>query len=231
MRTLAGDVMSGTAPERIVRPADAPAFAQRNTASDWRVHVRDAALLLAAAMLGAAIFLPLWGLTLVSVQYPEGLRIVVYPLRVTGDLREINMLNGYIGMADISTEYFAELRVIALLFGIAAVTCALAVWVRVRWATFVPFALLTGTAAFGLWRMRQRLYEYGHELDPLAPMHIQPFTPPMLGENQIAQFATYSYFAWGTILATTAAVLVTFAVWLDVRAVKHRPRMHEWRMT
>jgi hypothetical protein len=128
------------------------------------------------------------------------------------------MLNGYIGMADISAEYFGELRVIAMLFGVAAVACALAVWLRRRWATILPFALLAGTAVYGLWRMRQRLYEYGHELDPLAPMHMQPFTPPMWGENQLAQFATYSYFSWGAILAATAAVLVTLALWLDMRA-------------
>jgi hypothetical protein len=39
----------------------------------------------------------------------------------------------------------------------------------------------------------------------------------MFGENQIAQFGTYSYFSWGTFLPILAAVLVCAAVWLDLR--------------
>lgn len=181
----------------------------------------------AAALLVAAVFLPLWGMTLVSVQYPEGLRMVVYPLRMTGDLREINMLNGFIGMPDISFEYFGELRAIAALFGVTAVTCLVAALVRRRWITLAPLALMAGMAAFGLWRMRVRLYQYGHQLDPLAPMEVEPFTPPMLGENQIAQFATYSYFSWGTILAVVAGILVAATLIMDLRAHRNAPAAEE----
>ena len=63
---------------------------------------RKALLILAALLLGAAPALPLWGMTLVSTQYPEGLRLVVYPARIAGDVNEINALNHYIGMTPIS---------------------------------------------------------------------------------------------------------------------------------
>ena len=33
-----------------------------------------------------------------------------------------------------------------------------------------------------------RLYQYGHNLDPHAPMHIKPFTPLLIGVKQIANF-------------------------------------------
>ena len=69
---------------------------------------RTALLVTAAALTAAAIVLPLWGMTLVSTQYPEGLRMVVYPSRITGDLGEINALNRYIGMTPIATGFFTE---------------------------------------------------------------------------------------------------------------------------
>ncbi len=71
---------------------------------------RKALLILAALLLGAAPALPLWGMTLVSTQYPEGLRLVVYPARIAGDVNEINALNHYIGMTPISADFFTELR-------------------------------------------------------------------------------------------------------------------------
>ena len=182
-------------------------------------YLRPALLLGAALLMVAAIFLPLWGMTLASIQYPEGLRMIVYPMRMAGDIGEINALNRYIGMAQISPESFGELRVIVGMFAATAVLCAGAAVVRRKWIAAAPLALMAGAALFGFLRMRARLYQYGHDLDPTAPIEIAPFTPPMLGDNQIAQFGTYSYFSWGTILPIIAAVLLTAALWLDVRGM------------
>ena len=179
-------------------------------------RLRAVLLLTAAVLIGVALFQPLWGMTLVSVQYPEGLRMVVYPLRLVGDLNEINMLNGYIGMADISREYFVELRILPLLFGGVILLAVLAAFVDHVWATALPFVALAATAAYGLWSMNRRLYDYGHDLDPMAPMDVAPFTPPMIGENQIAQFGTYAWFGPGAYLPAIAALLIVGALWLDL---------------
>jgi len=183
-----------------------------------------AGLLLAAALLVlAAIVLPLWGMTLVSVQYPEGLRMVVYPSRIRGDITEINVLNHYIGMAQISDAYFAELKLLPTLLGLIAISCVAAASVRRLWLTTVPLALMLGVAAYGFWSMQRRLYQFGHELDSTAPIDIEPFTPPMFGEHVIAQFGTYSYFSWGTLLPMLAGALVTVALWLDLRERRPQP--------
>jgi hypothetical protein len=185
--------------------------------------VRRIVLASAATLLVLAIFLPLWGMTLVSVQYPEGLRMVIYPTHIRGDVTEINLLNHYIGMAEISDAYFVELRVIPALFGVTAAACLVAAFVRRTWATLVPLLLMAGSAAYGFWSMHRRLYEYGHDLDPAAAIQIEPFTPPMLGENVIAQFGTYSYFSWGTFLPVIAGALVALALWIDLRARRRSP--------
>lgn len=171
----------------------------------------------AAVLMVVAIFQPLWGMTLASVQYPEGLRMVVYPTHIRGDITEINLLNHYIGMAEITDDYFVELKVIPALFGVIAAACVVAALVRRIWARALPLVLMAGAAGYGIWSMRTRLYEYGHDLDPRAAIRVEPFTPPMLGENVIAQFGTYAYFSWGTFLPMIAGALVTLALWLELR--------------
>ena len=163
------------------------------------------------------MLLPLWGMTLVSTQYPDGLRMIVYPTHIRGDITELNLLNHYIGMAAITDDYFVELKLLPVLLALAAAACLGAALVRRRWATIMPLLILGATAGYGLWSMHRRLYQFGHDLDPTAPIHITPFTPPPLGTNQIAQFATYSYFSWGTFLPIAASLLIVATLWLDVR--------------
>lgn len=174
-------------------------------------------LVTAAALLLAAIFLPLWGMKLASVQYPEGLLMVVYPTKIRGDITELNLLNHYIGMAEISDDYFVELRLLPLIFGAIALSCLLAAALRRTWAIALPLVLMAGAAGFGFWSMSRRLHQFGHDLDPTAAIKIEPFTPPMLGQHTIAQFGTYSYFSWGTFLPIVAGALVAFVLWQDVR--------------
>lgn len=181
-------------------------------------RLRAGLLALAAVLVGAAGFLPLWGMTLVSVQYPEGLRMVIYPTRIVGDITEINLLNHYIGMAEISNEFFRELQVLPVLLAVIAISALGAALVRRVWATLVPLLLMGATAAYGFWSMRTRLHQFGHDLDPSAAMEIEPFTPAMIGTHTIAQFASYAYFSWGTFLPMIAGVLVFAALWLDLRS-------------
>ena len=180
----------------------------------WRTPI----LLAAAALMAAAIMLPLWGMTLVSTQYPEGLRMVVYPGRIVGDLGEINALNRYIGMTPISADFFLELRLLPIAFASVAALIVLSAFVKRRWAPALPLLAMTTVAAYGFLAMRGRLYQFGHDLDPAAPMSIDPFTPPMMGLNQIAQFASYTYFSWGTFLPLASGVLVALVLWAGLGA-------------
>ena len=71
-------------------------------------------LLVAAALLVVTYFFPLWNLTMFAPQYPDGLRLDIYSYTLVGgnggqDVKEINVLNHYIGMKDLVTEDFTEL--------------------------------------------------------------------------------------------------------------------------
>jgi hypothetical protein len=150
-----------------------------------------------------------------SIQFPNGLRLIVHPTTIVGDIQDINTLNHYIGMAPVSDDLFPELRVLPALFLTAAALCALCVVVRAKWLTLAPLFILAGTALYGVRAMLTRLYQYGHDLDPEAAITLDPFTPPMFGEFRIAQFATYSYFGSGTTLAVVAGSLVALAVIIE----------------
>ncbi|HEX6939913.1 MAG TPA: hypothetical protein VF158_10915 [Longimicrobiales bacterium] len=203
-------------------PTAAAASAARSTPGGTVRPDRIRGVLLAAAALltGAACFLPLWGMTLASVQYPEGLRMVVRAGTITGDIAEINALNHYIGMAPIDAGFFPELRRLPLLLSGIAALCLVAAIVRRRWIALLPLAAMAVTAAYGLLRMRRRLYQYGHDLDPAAAIDIEPFTPKMLGESVIAQFGVYAYFGPGFWLPLVAGGLVAFVLWRDLRATR-----------
>ncbi|HEY7501444.1 MAG TPA: hypothetical protein VH740_23180, partial [Vicinamibacterales bacterium] len=66
-----------------------------------RSALHAATALAAASLIAAAAWLPLWTLEMEAPQYPKGLRLYAYGTGMTGDLRELNILNHYIGMPPI----------------------------------------------------------------------------------------------------------------------------------
>ena len=186
-----------------------------------RVLVLAALLLL----LPAYVF-PLYDMTMFAPQYPDGLRLHIYSYRLDGghdgqDLKEINLLNHYIGMKDLTTADFTEFKwmpfvigVLGLLFLRAAVLGKVSHLVDVL-VLYLYFGL------FSLWSFAYKLYRYGHDLSPAAAVKVPPFMPPLFGYQQIANFEVYSYPAPGSYaLAAVAAVLIAaaFVAWRQSRA-------------
>ncbi len=56
---------------------------------------------------------------------------------------------------------------------------------------------------------------YGTELDPRAPIQVDPFVPPIIGENTIANFVTNSYFTYGSFILGAAFLCLLFPLWRD----------------
>jgi hypothetical protein len=172
------------------------------------------ALLLGAAALAAALFLPLWKIHLVAQQFPEGLDLWVYPSRIVGgdggqDLHEINVLNHYIGMRAIEPASFPEMKWLPFGIGVFALVSLRAV-VLGRLSTLVDtLVLFVYFSGFAMGSFYWRLYSYGHDLDPAAPMTVAPFTPPILGSSQLANFHVTSLPQTGAILLAGYGVLLT----------------------
>ena len=158
-----------------------------------------AAVSLAAVLLVAIYIFPLWNLTMFAPQYPEGLRLDIYSYKLVGgnngqDIKEINVLNHYIGMRDLVAEDFTEFKwlpfavgVIGLLYLRAAVLGTLGPAVRRPRAQPV----LLGVRALVV-----RLQASTRTATPSTrrpSVRVEPFMPPMFGFKQLANFEVYSY--------------------------------------
>ena len=67
-------------------------------------------------------------------------------------------------------------------------------------------------SAFALWSFAYKMYAYGHELAPTAAVKVAPFTPPILGYKQIANFEVYSYPKVGSYALGLVGVLLVVAL-------------------
>lgn len=175
---------------------------------------------IAALLLIPAAFLPVWKITLVAPQYPDGLSLVIYPHKVAGEVQEVNLLNHYIGMKEIEPDEFPEFRFIPFLilrFLALAVLAAMVARMEIGalgWIDFSIFGIVM------LMDFQHWLYNYGHNLSPKAPIRMEPFTPRFIGTTQVANFTVQSWPGIGAILMAVAGLLGPLAVFLEWR--KHR---------
>ena len=183
-----------------------------------------ALLLLAAALLVASIFLPYWELTLHAPQYPKGLPVTAYVNHLTGEVKEVDELNHYIGMMPLNSAAKLERAVAPFAIPVVALLAIVSFWVPGRWkwslvapAVIFPVVFVVDLAAW--------LYYAGHNLDKHAALNhaIKPFTPHVFGVGKIGQFSTQAHFAIGFYFIVLGAILVTVATILE------RRRDHETR--
>lgn len=159
----------------------------------------------------AALFLPIWKIELEAPQYPEGLVMRIWHNKLTGDVDTINGLNHYIGMRHITVESFPEFKILRyLILFFVAFGVAVALWgKRNLLKVYVSFIVLFGAAAlldFYRWG-----YDYGHNLDPKAPIQVpgMAYQPPVVGYKQLLNFGAFSVpdsGGWLIVLAGAAAV-------------------------
>lgn len=167
---------------------------------------------------------PLWHIRMVAPQYPRGLDLNIFAHTVTGDIQEVNTLNHYIGMARIDRAELSDLDWIPFALG-ALVLLTLRVSAIGKGRDLVDlFVLFFYFSAFSMGRFVYKLYVYGHNLDPRAPFTVEPFTPPILGTQQIANFTTTSLPGLATFLVGVYALgLVALAGWHLFRSARAAP--------
>lgn len=197
---------------------------------DGTISLRARVLLVLLSLpLLLAFWFPLWNISMVAPQYPDGLELDIYSWKVEGGdggnhIQEINTLNHYIGMAPIDEVVLNDLDWIPFLVGLLVIL-VLRVAAIGNLRMLVDLAVLsTYLGGFLMFRFWFHLWTLGHNLDPKAPMTVEPFMPAFLGTKQIANFTVTSMPRLGT-LATGVSVggvmLVTFFLlfrgWLHYR--------------
>lgn len=179
-------------------------------------------LLVCGLLLIPVLFVPLWRIDLQAPQYPEGLKLLIYPDKLAGNVDIINGLNHYIGMKTLHTEDFFEFTLLpyiigffALLFMITAII-AKRKWLYVLFFLFVGFGVL---AIYDFWRWE---YNYGHNLNPEAAIIVpgMAYQPPLIGFKQLLNFGAYSIPDTGGWIFASVGVLLLFITIMEWRAVK-----------
>ena len=182
-------------------------------------------VLIAVLALLLTYFVPLWNLTMFAPQYPDGLTMDIYSHRLQGgnnnqDVKEINILNHYIGMRDLTDEDFTEFKWMPFVIGaLGLVLLRAAVYGSIGSLVDVT-VLFTYFGLFSLWSFAYKLYVYGHNLAPTAAVKVPSFMPPVFGFKQIANFQVYSYPQAGTYAMAAVFVLLfaaLFLAWRDFR--------------
>lgn len=156
---------------------------------------------------------PLWRISMEAPQYPKGLYMDIYAYKLDGgnegqDIKEINTLNHYIGMAPIDRAALSDLDWIPFALGFLAIF-ALRVAVIGTVRDLVDAAVLTlYVSLFAFARFAYQLYTFGHNLADDAPVTVEPFMPALFGSKVIANFTTHSLPQLGSLLMGAFVLVV-----------------------
>lgn len=181
-----------------------------------------AMLIISGVALLAVIILPMWRIELDAAQYPEGLELLIYSYKLEGQVDIINGLNHYIGMKTLHADDFIEFTVLPYLIAAYALAFLLTGMLARRKLLYVLFGafLLFGIVAMvDFWNW---LYEYGHDLDPTAPIKVpgMAYQPPLIGFKQLLNFGAFSIPDIGGWIFIACGVLLTYCVYAEWRLAK-----------
>ncbi|MCX8011213.1 MAG: hypothetical protein N3A61_08675 [Ignavibacteria bacterium] len=183
-------------------------------------------IFIASLILILVFFLPIWKISLSAPQYPEGLGLMIFVNKVTGenpnDLRTINSLNHYIGMKTIENDSIPELKVMPFIFIFFILSGFLITWKGNKkhillWIILFVLVGIAGLVDFYLWE-----YDYGHNLSPDAPIKVPGlfYQPPFIGTKQLLNITATSLPSFGSLIIFISICLAIYAYYNENRLSK-----------
>ncbi len=178
-------------------------------------------MIVGALLLLTLFVFPLWNITLKAPQYPEPIGMDIWINKFTdhnpNDIKNINIMNHYVGMQDIP-EHIPEFDIFPYVtLGLVALGVLFGFIGNHRlYLTWCVLVIILGSIAmydFYLWE-----YDYGHNLKENAAIKFtdqdgQPmaYQPPLIGSKMILNFEAIS-------LPVTGAYLLFLGIILSVVA-------------
>ena len=183
-------------------------------------------MVVAVLCLSSLFLFPMWKITLIAPQYPNGVTMNIHINKIGGDtpgaLQNINILNHYIGMKKIEPDAIPELKYFPyVIIGLMVVGLLVAVVNHksfyLGWVFLLFVLALLGIYDFYLWE-----YDYGHSLDTSAPMKFPgaSFQPPLIGSKDIINFKAISLPHTGGYISILAGILAMSAWWIKLKMNK-----------
>ncbi len=170
-----------------------------------------------ACLAGLYVF-PLWKISLGVPQYPKEIAIHIRINEIRNGtekaLEIMNVLNHNIGMKKIDPgaipelSYFPWILAGIIVLGFLSLVPENNIF-RIAWIALLLLALALALYDFYLWQ-----YEYGHNLEPDAPIKIEnsSFQPPLIGKKRIANFIVKSIPMAGAIFPVLSLGLTLVAL-------------------
>lgn len=189
-----------------------------------KMHLVSRGLLaLSSILLISIYFFPLWKIHLIAPQYPEGLTMYIWIDKITGktefDLYNINLLNHYVGMKHVPSS-IPEQKFMPIIGGFLIIFGLFSSIVNKRALLYIYFIMLTISAILGLADFYKWEYDYGHNLDPNAPIKMEPFQPPLIGIKHLLNFTVASLPHTAGYLAIISVILAFIAIIVDIKFCK-----------
>lgn len=177
-------------------------------------------------ILVGVFFFPLWNINLEAPQYPEGLGIRIWVNQITGykenDLESINGLNHYIGMKPINPDDIPELKIMPFAIGIMILIGLFNVFRGNRKTVYAWIILFLILGAIGLYDFYMWEYNYGHNLDPNAPIKIpgMSYQPPLIGSKQLLNINAVSLPSISSFIILFSVLVAVIAIIVDKKKSK-----------
>ncbi|WP_029523462.1 hypothetical protein [Persephonella sp. KM09-Lau-8] len=176
---------------------------------------------LASLLMIGIYFKPLWEITLYAPQYKEGLKMIIWVNKIEGgtphDLKNINLLNHYVGMKKIDPNAIPELKILPIIFGFMILfgLVVAAIGSKKLLYTWVILLAIIGIASlvdFWWWE-----YDYGHNLNPHAPIKIpgMAYQPPMFGCKNLLNFRACAFPSTGTYILALSGIIGVIAAGIE----------------
>jgi copper chaperone NosL len=181
----------------------------------------------ASVLLLVSLRLPLWQMRLEAPQYrdQEALRIAVHPNALRGDVREISVLDQYIGVhVPKALPQFKWLPTTLRVGAVAGLLAGVLAGRLRRRALKLVSCALAAALALAAFQAIGQIRDIGHKRDQRTVLvGVKDFTPPFLGTRKIAQFTVSSRFGLGAWLIGGALLLQLGAAQLSGRLLlQHR---------
>ncbi len=164
---------------------------------------------------------PLWHISLQAPQYPDAIGMDIWINKIAdhnpNDIKNINLMNHYVGMKDIPTEMpeFKVFPLVIIVMTIIGVVFGMIGNKKLFLTWFITMILL---GSVGLYDFYQWEYKYGHDLKETAAIKFTDkdgnpiaYQPPLIGSKMILNFNAISLPAAGAYAMFTGMALSVVA--------------------
>lgn len=168
---------------------------------------------------------PMWQIKLMAPQYPDGVTMYIYIDKIggktPGTLQNVNILNHYVGMKRIEPESIPELKILPIITYIFIGLALMFSFVNRSWGFLAWFILFGIICVIGMYDFYLWEYDYGHDLDPKAPLVIegQYYQPPLIGTKTILNFKATSLPHIGGLMAMLSLITALLAWFLKRKQI------------